>query len=113
MKIFGKLVPVILTSLIVSGCTQTTSNQAGNQEVSLTQSPTQSVSQPSAAEQACIAAVSKETNNSEVTAISSELFEGGTKVKVGVGTQRAPWNCVAHADGSTDGIISLTNEGAL
>ncbi|SEJ86292.1 hypothetical protein SAMN05444007_1088 [Cribrihabitans marinus] len=34
-------------------------------------------------------------------------------VRVGVGEDRAPWQCIAYGDGTTAGIESLTDEGAL
>ena len=94
----------------IAGCSQTTGN---NQEVSLTQPPSQSAQAPTPAEQACLAAVSKETNNGEVAVLSSQFSQAGTSVTIGVGPQRAPWNCIAYADGSTADIRSLVDEGSL
>ena len=68
---------------------------------------------PSAAEQACLRDVTRETGNGDVTLLGSEFSEAGTSVRVGVGPNRAPWNCIAYADGTTAGIESLTDEGAL
>lgn len=65
---------------------------------------TSSDTTPTAAQQACLAAVSNETNNGDVSVISSEFSEAGTFVTVGVGETRAPWRCIAYADGTTDGI---------
>jgi hypothetical protein len=48
-----------------------------------------------------------------VTVLGSEFSQAGTQVRIGVGPQRAPWNCIAYSDGSTAGIESLTNEGTL
>lgn len=45
--------------------------------------------------------------------MSSEFSEAGTLVKVGVGPDKAPWQCIAYQDGATDGIMSLSDEGAL
>lgn len=68
---------------------------------------------PTAADQACLSAVAQSTGNSEVSLLSSEFSEAGTLVKVGVGPDKAPWQCIAYQDGATDGIMSLTDEGAL
>ncbi len=68
---------------------------------------------PGPAEQACLAAVSRTTNNGDVALISSSFSQAGTQVIVGVGPQRAQWSCIAYSDGSTDGITSLTDEGFL
>ena len=101
---------LVVAGLAVAGCSETTNNSQG---VSLTQPPSQAVQAPSAADQACLAAVSKQTNNGEVVVLSSEFSQAGTNVIVGVGSQRARWNCIAYSDGSTGEIRSLTDEGSL
>jgi type IV secretory pathway TrbL component len=68
---------------------------------------------PTAAEQACLRDVTSTTGNADVTLMGSEFSEAGTSVRVGVGDMRAPWNCIAYNDGTTAGIESLTDEGAL
>ena len=68
---------------------------------------------PTAAEQACLRDVTATTNNPDVVLLGSEFSEAGTLVRVGVGSDRAPWQCIAYSDGTTDGIMSLTNEGTL
>jgi len=68
---------------------------------------------PTAAEQACLRDVTATTNNPDVVLLGSEFSEAGTLVRVGVGPDRAPWQCIAYTDGSTAGIESLTNEGTL
>ncbi len=68
---------------------------------------------PNAAEQACLRDVTQVTNNPDVALLGSEFSEAGTLVRVGVGDTRAPWQCIAYSDGTTDGIQSLTNEGTL
>ena len=65
------------------------------------------------ADQACLTAVAQTTGNSEVRLLSSEFSEAGTLVKVGVGPDAAPWQCIAYKDGATDAIMSLANEGTL
>ncbi len=61
----------------------------------------------------CMAAVTRETGNRETSIISSEFSEAGTRVIVGVGSNRAPWECIAYTDGSTTRPTSLSNEGFL
>jgi hypothetical protein len=68
---------------------------------------------PSAAEQACLRAVTVETGNPDVVLLSSSFSEAGTEVIVGVGPQEARWQCIAYSDGSTSRPMSLTNEGYL
>jgi len=65
------------------------------------------------AQQACLRDVANTTNNSQVVVLSSAFSEAGTQVTVGVGEDRAPWNCIAYSDGATAGIEFLGDEGAL
>ena len=65
------------------------------------------------ARQACLRDVKAETGNYDAAVIRSSFSEAGTEVIVGIGPQRAPWRCIAYRDGTTTGIMSLTNEGAL
>lgn len=66
---------------------------------------------PNAAEQACLAAVSNTTNNGDVALLGSEFSEAGTLVRVGVGSERAPWKCVAYSDGTTAGVEFMGTDG--
>ncbi len=59
---------------------------------------------PSAAEQACLAAVSRTANNGDVILLGSEFSQAGTFVRVAVGDQGAPWQCIAYSDGTTGGV---------
>jgi hypothetical protein len=59
---------------------------------------------PTPAQQACLAAVSNAANNGDVAVLSSLGSEAGTQVTVGVGPDRASWNCIAYSDGSTAGV---------
>lgn len=68
---------------------------------------------PGADEEVCLAAVIAETKNSDVAVLGSEFSEAGTNVTVGVGPQRARWQCIAYSDGTTSRPMSLTNEGSL
>lgn len=67
----------------------------------------------SVAQQACLRDVTATTGNPDVVLLSTQGSEAGTLVKVGVGPNRAPWQCIGFADGTTDGIESLTDEGFL
>jgi len=68
---------------------------------------------PSLAEQGCLRDVTRETNNPDVVMFSSSYSEAGTEVIVGVGPQLASWRCIGYRDGTTAGIMSLTDEGAM
>lgn len=62
--------------------------------------------------QVCLQAVSRETGNSEVVLLSSEFSQANNAVIVGVGPQKARWQCLVK-NGIVAGIMSLTNEGAM
>lgn len=68
---------------------------------------------PTPEQQDCLRDVAAETGNPEVVVLSSLFSEAGTEVIVGVGPQEAPWTCIAYRDGTTAGIQSLSDEGAL
>ena len=54
-----------------------------------------SADRPNTAEQACLRDVTRETGNADVTLLGSEFSEAGTLVRVGVGPNRTPWQCIA------------------
>ncbi|WP_135505842.1 hypothetical protein [Roseovarius aestuariivivens] len=68
---------------------------------------------PSAAEQACLRAITVETNNPDVRLSRSSFSQAGTEVIAVVGPQDAAWQCIAYSDGTTSRPMSLTNEGTL
>jgi hypothetical protein len=68
---------------------------------------------PSLGIQGCLRDVMKITNNSQVKVLETLESEAGTKVKVGVGPEMAPWQCIGYSDGTTAGVMSLVDEGAL
>lgn len=60
----------------------------------------------------CVRDVRAKTGNQDVIIQSSRFSEAGTQVILlvdGTGT----WQCYAYSDGTTDRIMSLTNEGSL
>ena len=68
---------------------------------------------PSKQEQACLAAVSRETNNGEVAVLSSEFSQANTVVMIGVGAQRAPWRCLVSNSGVVQEVMFTGSEGRL
>jgi hypothetical protein len=68
---------------------------------------------PSPAAQACLRDVTATTNNGDVVLLSESFSQAGTETIIGVGPDRARWRCIGYADGTTGGIQSLTDEGAL
>ena len=67
---------------------------------------------PGKDEQACLQAVSTQTNHGEVVTLSVEESEANTLVMVGVGPNQAPWKCLSK-DGVVAEVMSMTDEGAL
>ncbi|MCR9085974.1 MAG: hypothetical protein NXH97_04420 [Rhodobacteraceae bacterium] len=68
---------------------------------------------PNAGEQACLLGVTRQTNNPDVVLLGSSRIDAGRLVRIGVGPDRAPWQCVAYDDGRTGDIASITDEGVL
>lgn len=65
----------------------------------------------SADDEACLKAVAEQTGNPTMVILGSEESEANNAVIVGIGPQKAPWQCLVK-DGVVAGIMSLTNEGA-
>ncbi|MBF9059058.1 hypothetical protein HKCCSP123_07665 [Rhodobacterales bacterium HKCCSP123] len=61
---------------------------------------------------ACTGAVRSTTGNPAVSVISSSFSEAGTEVILRVG-ETGTWRCIGYRDGSTAGVMSITNEGTL
>jgi hypothetical protein len=60
---------------------------------------------------ACLAAVTRQTNNADVKVLNAVRSEANNDVTVGVGPQSARWQCLVKG-GNVAGVMSLTNEGA-
>jgi hypothetical protein len=93
-----KLVPGLLLGTLLTACVEDSGS------ISAT---------PSRANQDCLTAVAQATGNSQVRVLSSEAREANILVIVGVGPDAAPWQCITYGDGTTEGIMSLTDEGFL
>ena len=61
---------------------------------------------------ACVRDVRDMTGNTDVVVQSSSFSEAGTEVILLVGGT-GTWSCIAYRDGTTAGIMSMTNEGTL
>ena len=68
---------------------------------------------PSAEEQACLRAVTAETNVADVILMGSSQSGSGTNVTVGVGPSQIQWACIAYADGTTSKPIKRQAYGIL
>lgn len=67
---------------------------------------------PSKDREACLTAVSRKTNNNDVEVLDAYGSEANNEVTIGVGPQRAKWQCLVK-DGRVGKVMSLTNEGGL
>src|SRR6056297_2657089 len=64
------------------------------------------------ARSACVRDVRDVTGNTDVVAQSSSYSEDGTEVILLVGGT-GTWSCIAYRNGTTAGIMSMTDEGTL
>lgn len=92
-------VSIALTCAALAGCVETSAPPAGNDP-------------EAAARDACLRDVRATTGNSDVTVLSSDFSQAGTRVVLRVGPT-GTWECLGFGDGSTAGIMSLTDEGTL
>jgi hypothetical protein len=65
-----------------------------------------------AAQQACLAAVSNETNEGDVVVTSTEFSEANSLVMVGVGANRGPWRCLVSNDGASQEVMFTGDDSA-
>jgi hypothetical protein len=61
--------------------------------------------------EACLAAVKKETGESNVVVLMNEFSEANTLVQIGVGPGRAPWKCLVSNDGNVAEISFMGTDG--
>jgi len=71
------------------------------------------VSVPQVARDACLREVRRTTNNPDLAIVEMIYSEANSQVKVGVGAERAPWQCIVSNSGIVAQVMSLANEGAL
>ncbi len=88
-----------IAALVLVGCVESTDTKPSMRSGSMED------------ENACLAAVARQTNNS-VSVISSDFSQANTMVMVGVGPQRAPWRCLVSG-GQVAEVMSMVDEGAL
>jgi hypothetical protein len=89
----------------VDVCKVTSSHAAGNADGSIGGVPLTD-------QKACLKAVSRETNNKVVTVLDAISSEANNSVTIGVGPDKAKWQCLVKG-GSVANVMSLTNEGGL
>lgn len=99
---------VFIFLLLAAGCT-TDSGQPNKP----TQGALMDQSVPEVARQACLREVGRTTGNNDLTIIEMIYSEANSQVKIGVGRDRAPWQCLVSNSGVVAQVMSLTNEGAL
>lgn len=94
---------------IARGCT----TDSGSPPPTATGPAIMDASVPQVARDACLREVRRTTNNPDVSIIEMIYSEANSQVKVGVGSDRAPWRCLVSNSGVVAEVLSLTNEGAL
>ena len=102
---------VAALTLALPACSPAPSSNTTTSTMNTATSNTTHDSSEGAANKVCLAAVSRETNEDDLAVIHSQFSEAGTLVKIGVGPRRAPWQCIAYANGTTGGVQFLGTEG--
>ncbi len=74
--------------------------------------PIMDASVPGKDKQACVRAVKGKTHNPKVVVIEAISSEANNTVTLGVGPDRAPWQCLVKR-GKVSNVMSQSNEGAL
>ena len=96
-------------ALVVCGCTGDTSS---NPPLAATPAlMDQSV--PQIARDACLREVQRTTNNPDQIITEMLYSEANSQVTIGVGPERAPWQCTVSNSGIVARVMSMTDEGAL
>lgn len=104
MKTATTLAAALAALLLAAGCAGTSPSPA----------PAGAALAPATeiADQSCLRDVAATTGNRDVRVVSTTTFPTRTEVIVGVGPT-GQWRCTAYPDGTTAGIMSITDEGAL
>jgi hypothetical protein len=105
------LAPLGLTALLaISGCVEDTGSGSASYNPmfpNVGMSPDVS----NAAVSACRNAVDAQTDGA-VEVVGSEFSQAASVVYLVVGSQRAPWRCLASNDGRVDEVMFVGSEGA-
>ena len=67
---------------------------------------------PLSDQKACLTAVSRKTNNNTVKVLDANSSEANNTVIVGVGPDKAKWQCLVK-NGKVADVMSKTDEGGL
>ena len=95
--------------VVMSGCTTDSGNpQQGGAGTALMDE-----SVPQVARDACLREVGRTTKNPNLTILEMLYSDANSQLKIGVGPERAPWQCTVSNSGVVANVMSLTNEGAL
>lgn len=107
MKRYG--FAVVAAIALAGGCT--TASQSPQQTAAAPALMDNSV--PQVARDACLREIGRTTNNPDLAILEMLYSEANSQVKIGVGPNRAPWQCTVSNRGEIANVMSLTDEGAL
>lgn len=101
--------PMVVAVAFASGCT--TDSQSPQRIAAAPGIMDDSV--PQVARDACLREVGRTTNNRDLAILEMLYSEANSQLKIGVGPDRAPWQCTVSNRGDVANVMSLTDEGAL
>lgn len=99
---------LLAAPLLMAGC----STDSGPAPVG-TVTPVMDQSVPQAARTACLREVARTTNTQQGVILEMLYSEANSQVIVGVGPDRARWQCTVSNGGVVANVMSLTDEGRL
>jgi len=100
---------LVAAPLLMAGC----STDSGSPAPVAAPAPMMDQSVPQVARTACLREVARTTNTQQGVILEMLYSEANSQVIVGVGPERARWQCTVSNGGGVAGVMSLTDEGRL
>ncbi|MBT1154101.1 hypothetical protein J1C56_00685 [Aminobacter anthyllidis] len=100
---------LLVASLLIAGC----STDSGSSVPAGAAAPMMDQSVPQVARNACLREVARTTNTQQGVILDMLYSEANSQVTIGVGPERARWQCTVSNSGVVANVMSLTDEGKL
>lgn len=104
-----RFLTLLLGPVLIASCT----TDDGNAPSTMSAPALMDASVPQVARDACLREVRRTTGNPDQSIIEMIYSEANSQVTVGVGPDRAPWQCTVSNSGVVAQVMSMTDEGVL